>query len=715
MLTNSELKNNILKIIHTSKDPISKNDILKLLNIQDEVIQQEELTTIINTLKEYRIIFVNNNNSLFSKFKNDLIGTIFVNKKGFGFIKISNDEQYYVHNKNINGAFDRDEVLFSIKKFINKKQESYFEGQVIRILKRNTNQIIGTISLDNEGNKAFVTNNLKYSNKSFHILNLNSAIEGDVVIAKIRDNNKIKFQKSIYLFIDKVIGSSNEPGMDILKIVYEFNLKTKFSNASLLEADNIPAVMSNEEINSANKNNRVNLEDVSFITIDGADAKDLDDAIYVKKLSNGSYNLKVAIADVSNYVKPNSPLDIGALERGASAYLVDRVIPMLPTRLSNGICSLNFDEYRNTMVADMIIDSNAKTLSCKIYQGIIKSHQRLTYDEVNNLFNNKENKIKKYIADMLFESKELFHILSKFKSQSGMINLDLKEAKFIMAKDSNAISSIVIRKRDDAEKLIESFMIRANEAVAETIYNKKLPFIYRIHGKPKPEKIQLLWNQLSLFGVDLKNLNSDVSPKNFQKIIQRLEKYDNKQLTMILFLQSMEKAIYSKDNKGHFGLASSYYTHFTSPIRRYPDLLVHRLLKEYIINNNTDAKSLKANTSFIDHAASLSTDNEIKILDCEREVEKMKKAEYMEQFIGNKFDGIISSLAKFGLFIMLDNTIEGLVHISDLDDDQYFYDEKALKLIGKNTNKIFSIGDKVNVELKFASKKERIIDFILSK
>ncbi len=709
------MKNKILEVIHNSKRPISKQKILNLLKI-DEINQQNEILIILNELKSLKIIFTNFDNKFYSKFKNDFIGHISLNKRGFGFVKYNEDKKYYVHNKYINGAFDNDEVLFTIKKFITKSKEILYEGKVIRVLKRNNKNIIGVVVKEEKTNrKVLKILNSNSTNKIAYIFNESYVVVGNIVSGKIMDYKNNYINNTInYVKVMEILGNINEPGIDILAIVKEHNLKNKFDIETLKEAQKIPLSLSKEMIQKSLINDkRVDLTTNLLVTIDGEDAKDLDDAICVTKLENGNYNLIVAIADVSNYVIDNSFLDKEALKRGASAYLVDRVIPMLPERLSNGICSLNPNEYRYCMVADMEINEKGETIKTKIYQGVMKSYARLTYTNVNKLFNGQNINIDDKLKKMLLESKELYKILSDYKNTSGIINLDLKEPKFYF-NDDGKIIDIKIKERFDAEKLIESFMIRANEEVAFKINKMNLPFIYRIHPKPKNEKIQALFNYLTLFGIDMRNFKNDNSPKSFQQIIYKLKSYDNNQLTLTLFLRSMEKAIYSEKNDGHFGLASKYYTHFTSPIRRYPDLLVHRLLKEYLINKNYSKKNIEYFKNIIKSAADLSTTNEIKIVDCEREVEKMKKSEYMEQFIDKEFDGIISSVVGFGFFVVLDNTIEGLVHISDLEDDHYIFHENSLKLIGERTKKTFSIGDKIKIKVKNASKINKTIDFIIS-
>lgn len=484
------LKNNILEILNNSKYPVSSDEIVRLLEI-NSTDDKNGLLLSLEELKKSKIIFATMYNKYYLKNKNYYIGRFSLNKKGFGFVKCNDEKSFYVHKKNNNSAFNNDEVLFVVTDFTKPTGEVITEAKVIRVLKRNLDILIGVVKVSKKTHQKYlVIKNVSQLNKTANIVNPDEVVEGNVVSAKLSkvvDNKNVSY---IYVKIEKVLGHVNDPGIDILSIINEFNIPSKFDAATYEQASKVPTVIKESELSKFT--NRKDLTNDLLVTIDGVTAKDLDDAIRVKKLANGNYSLIVAIADVSNYVQQGTPMDITALERGASAYLIDRVIPMLPERLSNGICSLNPEEYRLCLVADMEIAPDGKTVKSSIYQAIMKSKMKLTYDIVNQLFKTKKaDEIADNIQKMLFEAYDLYKILAKYKKTAGMIVLDLKEPEFVLD-DKNKVVDIKIRERDDAEKLIESFMIRANEVVANTMAMKKIPFIYRIHPKPKAEKLRLL-------------------------------------------------------------------------------------------------------------------------------------------------------------------------------------------------------------------------------
>lgn len=713
MLLENFTKNDILTLINKAKKTINLNEIIKSLGIIEKK-DKEELNKILEEFLQKKIIFKNKQNNYYLKFKNNLIGKVIISKKNYGFIKTDQENSYFIAPKRIKNVLNGDEVLFYIKDVV-FKNEKKTEAFIIKILKRKIDILIGEVKINKIFNYKYLQlHNLNLKLKEVDIINPFKVKEGNIVTAKIIENLSSKYIKAKVI---NILGNNyNENGVDILEIINELNIKNRFNFNTLKEAKLIPKKITTKELQNESKK-RKDIRKKTLVTIDGSDSKDFDDAIYVNKLKNNNYNLIVSIADVSYYVKKNSELDKEALKRGNSTYLIDRVIPMLPEKLSNGICSLNELKNRFSFVCEMEINSQGICINSKIYEAIMKSHQRLTYDQVNNFFNNKENKnkIKQEIKPMLNVAKELYEILQNHKNKLGIIDLDLKEPKYKID-DYGKIKEIYIKKPDCAEKLIENFMIKANEEISKKISNLKLPFIYRIHPKPKPEKIKILLNTLSMFGIDLKEFKNDIdlTPKTFQKLINKLKKLDNNQLTLTLFLKNMEKAIYSEKPLGHFGLASSYYSHFTSPIRRYSDLLAHRLIKEYLFKNNTSDKSKKEFKNFIKKAAIICIECEQKSLECEREVAKAKKSEYMEQFINEEFNGIITGITDFGIFVELENTIEGLIHISTLDDDHYIYNENVLKLIGENNKKIYSIGQKLKVKVKNANKINRVIDFIIA-
>jgi ribonuclease R len=527
------------------------------------------------------------------------------------------------------------------------------------------------------------------------------AMPGHKVLVRVKKEiEKGKYEGHVL----KVLGHKNDPGVDILSIVYKYGINDEFSDKLMDEVNAIPDVVSKEEIKR-----RKDLRNECIVTIDGDDAKDLDDAISIKKIDEG-YVLGVHIADVSYYVKKDTLIDQEAYDRGTSVYLADRVIPMLPHKLSNGICSLNEKVDRLTITCEMIIDNLGEVKKYDIYESVINSKKRMTYKAVNSIL--EENKVPEgyeSFVDMLKLMEELSMILSKNKEKRGAIDFETEEAKIIVDENGKAID---IKKRyyGKGEKLIENFMIAANETVASHIFWMNLPFVYRIHETPKPEKIAQFIQFVSSLGYDIRGVTKKLHPKEIQGLLNQLRDKKEFHIFSTLLLRSMKKAIYSRDNVGHYGLASKCYTHFTSPIRRYPDTTVHRLLREYLFFNNTNKENITYWHEILEPLTLHSSEKERDAVDCEREVEDMKKAEYMMDHVGEEYEGIISSVMNFGLFVELDNTIEGLIHITDMDD-YYIFDENAMTLTGERTKKRYRIGDKIKIRVKGASKEDKTIDF----
>ena len=458
---------------------------------------------------------------------------------------------------------------------------------------------------------------------------------------------------------------------------------------------------------------RRDLRDQQIVTIDGADAKDLDDAVTVRKLDNGNYFLGVHIADVSYYVTENSILDKEAFERGTSVYLTDRVIPMIPQRLSNGICSLNPQVPRLTMSCEMEIDSTGKILSHEIFQSVIQTSERMTYSAVNAILEEEDSEsIERYhdLVPMFRLMKELHQILEAHRNHRGAINFEDREAKILVDSEGHP-KDIELRERGVGERLIESFMLAANETVAEHFNRQKLPFIYRIHEQPKEEKMQRFFDFAAALGILVKGTKNTITPKDLQKVIQEVEEKPEAAVINTMLLRSMQQARYSEDNYGHYGLAAEYYTHFTSPIRRYPDLIVHRLIRTYSQDQSdaTKEKWAEALPEIADHSSKM----ERRSVEAEREVDSMKKAEYMADKIGEEFDGIISSVTKFGIFIELPNTVEGMIHVNELKQDYFHFVENQLALVGERTRQTFKIGQKVRIKVVKSDPETREIDFEL--
>ncbi len=626
-------------------------------------------------------------------------GEIRVNKKGFGFVLQEGDD-IFIPKKFINGAFNGDVVL--VKRLEENRGQS-IEGKVLRVIQKSNTVLVGVYQ-ENRNNGYVILDDKKIGlaieiDKS----KKGKAVDGSKVIIEL--GKKISDRKYFGTIVE-VIGHKNDPGIDILSAIYSHNIDVDFSKETMEYIQDI-----SEDITSEDLEGRKDLRNEITVTIDGEDAKDLDDAISISKLDNGNYKLGVHIADVSYYVKENSPLDNDAKSRSTSVYLVDRVVPMLPHYLSNNICSLNPNVDRLTMSCEMEVDNKGKVVSYNIFPSVINSKARMTYTNVNKIIEGCKEVIKEYenFVDMFLLMDELAHIIRKNRSRRGSLDFDIPESKVIVDENS-AVIDIVLRERFDAERLIEDFMILANETVASHFFYQELPFVYRIHTSPKEERIEEFLHIASVMGHKIKTTNNVVSNHTIRKIIDNLDD-DQSYILKTLLLRSMQKAVYDVNNVGHFGLASKCYTHFTSPIRRYPDLMVHRLIRKYLINN--DYRYSDRFVSDLAFQTGYSSRKERAAMECEFDVLDMKKAEYMHKFLGEEFDGIISSLTNFGMFVELPNTVEGLIRYADLNDDHYVYDDKRLLVYGKRSNKQFKLGDKVKVVVASATKETGEIDFVL--
>lgn len=476
----------------------------------------------------------------------------------------------------------------------------------------------------------------------------------------------------------------------------------------LQEAEAVPDHIENTEIKG-----RHDLRDELTITIDGADAKDLDDAISVKKLANGNTQLTVSIADVSYYVTEGSALDKEAYDRATSVYLVDRVIPMIPHRLSNGICSLNPNVDRLTLSCRMEIDASGRVVKHEIFDSVIHSDYRMTYDAVNQIITEKDPNIREQyneITPMLDLAQDLSNRLIQMRKRRGEIDFDISEAKVLVNEDGIP-TDVQLRQRGEGERLIESFMLIANETVAEHFSKLDVPFIYRVHEQPKSDRLRQFFDFITNFGIMIKGTGEDIHPTTLQKVQEEVEGRPEQMVISTMMLRSMQQAHYDDVNLGHFGLSAEYYTHFTSPIRRYPDLTVHRLIRKYLIEKSMDNKEVKRWEDKLPELAEHTSKRERRAIEAERDTDELKKAEYMIQHIGDEFEGIVSSVANFGMFIELPNTIEGMVHIANMTDDYYRFEERQMALIGERQAKVFRIGDTVKVKVTHVDVDERLIDF----
>ena len=689
---------NVLKNANKAIDIYEISDLLGIKSVEDTTKLSEEL----KKLEDEVIIYRSNKNKYMMLEDSHLKkGIMRVNKKGFGFVEVGGlEDDIFVSSDNMNGAIHDDVVLVEITSKMNLDR---LEGRVLRIIERKITRYIGLIKFDKSGTGHITLDDNKIkldieipSDKT------KNAVDGHKVVVeldkKIGDN---KYKGEVV----EIIGHINDPGVDILSIIYKYNIDIDFSEETKKQLETIPM-----EVKESDLKGRRDLRDQVIFTIDGDDTKDIDDAISIEKLKNGNYKLGVHIADVSYYVKEGTPLDLDAMDRGTSVYLVDRVIPMIPHELSNGICSLNPEVDRLAISCVMEFDKEGKQLDYEIFPSVIRSRIQMTYKKVNKVL--EENEIpegyEEFAGDLRLMS-ELASILRKAKVNRGYIDFGIDEAKILV--DENCVpTDVVLRDRGTGENLIEDFMIAANECVATHIYFMNLPFIYRIHEYPKEEKIRSFLGFVSNLGYTITGNVSDMKPTTIQRILKQLEDKEEYPILSSLLLRSMQKAIYSPDNLGHYGLASKCYTHFTSPIRRYPDTTVHRLLRTYLFDNRIDMNTIHKWEEKLVYIAEHSSEKERSSVDCEREVEDMKMAEYMEKHIGEEFEGMISSVTSFGMFVELPNLIEGLVPIKDMPDF-FHYDEERMTLTGERSHIKYSIGDKVVVKVVRASKLDQIIDF----
>lgn len=653
-------------------------------------------------------IIIKAKNERYGLIDNDYLiaGTLDGNEKGFGFVVIKDKSRsdVFIPAENMNGAMHGDKVIATItRRQEGSKRE---EGEIIRILERVNKTIVGTF----EDNKNFG-----------FVVPDNHKIGYDIFIPKSRTNNAKTNQKVVIEIttwpearrnpegkVVEILGYLEEKGTDILSIIRQFNLPEEFPNKVQDAANNIE-----QEVEPEEARRRVDLRHLNTFTIDGFDAKDIDDAVSIEIKENGNYYLGVHIADVCHYVKEKSTLDKEALQRGNSVYLIDRVIPMLPKELSNGICSLNPNVDRLSLSVMMEIDKKGKVVDHEIVEGLINSKQRLVYDDVSDLLENDDEEAKKKLSPVAKDLKhmeELCHILYEKRQSRGSIDFDFPEAKIIL--DEKGIP-VEIRKEDRriANRLIEEFMLVCNETVAERFFWADVPFLYRVHDEPSAEKILAFSKLIHNFGYVLKG-QQEIHPKELQLLIQDIKGKKEETLISTLLLRSLKKAIYTNEPGIHFGLAAQYYSHFTAPIRRYPDLVIHRIIKSYLNGKLSQQVQGKLEVTLPEIAEHTSM-TERRAEEAEREVEDMKKAQYMTKHIGEEFEGIVSSLTNFGLFIQLENTIEGLVHFSNMLDDYYHFDEERYHIIGERTNRQYKLGDTVKIRVLDANVMKRNIDFEL--
>ncbi len=628
------------------------------------------------------------------------------NQKGFGFVKIEDQEdEIYIAKENSKNALNGDRVLVEIIEEKNKLKKA--EGKVVKILKHEKDTIVGRF--ENNKHFGFVVPDDKNFGTDIFISKKN--------FGKARNNHKVLVKiikypekgKKAEGKIIEVLGNVNEAGVDMLSLIKEHNLPSTFPEPVVEEAKRC-----GNKINENDIIGRRDLREDIIFTIDGEDAKDLDDAVKVTKLENGNYKLDVHIADVSHYVKPNSLLDQEALLRGTSIYMLGRVIPMLPRELSNGICSLNAGEDRFTLSCSMEINPKGEVISSDVYKAIINVTERMTYTNVQKILDNSEEEVIKQYKPYIYEFKlmeELAHILKNKRLEQGYLNLDIPESKIELDIDGR-VTNIKKYETTFANEIIEQFMLTANETIAEKFFWLDAPFIYRVHEKPDYEKVQELNKFLFNFGLKIKANKDNIYPKEFAKILEESKGREEEKVISNLVLRTLKVARYEAVNQGHFGIASKYYCHFTSPIRRYPDLFIHRVISKYLKENyDVEETFVEEYKKQAEERAKQSSERENIATKVERESEDIKKAEYMEGRIGEEYEGIISSVTSFGIFVELENTVEGLIRFDDLGDEYFIYDEERKRLIGEHTKTMYKIGDKMKIRVKDASKLLRTVDF----
>ena len=639
-------------------------------------------------------------------------GIFHANANGFGFVTIDPDEDdVFIGKGQTKFALDGDEVQIELTKNANPLKTQSAEGHVEKILQHELHQLVGTFVAFTKEEAAetdligYVTSRNKKIPYRVYLTKKGLIPEDKAVVrVEITHYPDAEFPDSMQGVATEIIGHKGDTGIDVLEVLASMDIRTIFPAEVLAQANAVP-----DQVSPSDLMGRTDYRDEITFTIDGADAKDLDDAVHAKRLASGNFELGVHIADVSHYVTENSPLDKEAYERGTSVYVTDRVVPMLPERLSNGICSLNPRVDRLTQSCVMEITPQGKVVNYQISQSVIKTTERMTYDDVNLMIAGDEEALEKYaaIADSVQIMTELHKILENMRTKRGTINFDTVEAKIIVDEKGLPIE-IRKRQRGIAERMIESFMLAANETVASSFEKRNLPFIYRIHEQPKEDRLQRFLDFAATFGIQVHGTAKNMSQQALQDFLNKVHGTPAEPVLSTMLLRSMQQARYSETNMGHFGIAAENYTHFTSPIRRYPDLLVHRLIRE--MEHPTTDKVNKWEEK-IPEIAQHTSNRERRAIDAEREVEKMKKAEFMQEHVGEEQIGVIASVTRFGLFVELENTVEGLIHISTFKNDFMTFQERTLSLVGERSGKVYKIGQKIKVKIVNANPITGDIDF----
>ncbi len=704
-------KDKVYNYINNAMGPVREEEIISTL--ADGVQEIKKINSILNEfIYTGRIIRTKQHSYGIPEKMGLIFGTLTTNERGFGFVKNGSvsDSDIFIPATMLNGAMNGDTVFVKLLESRKNNFKSKREGEVVKVVERHNSTVVGTIQKSR--NMGFVIPDDKRILKDIYVpkSELSDVKDGQKVVVEITkwpERNRSPEGK-----IKEILGFIDESGVDILSVIRKYKLPEGFNKKVLAEADKLPDEPSESEMKG-----RVDYRDKKLITIDGIDAKDLDDAVYLEKTSDGNYKLSVHIADVSHYVKRGSKLDKEALKRGTSVYLINKVIPMLPHKLSNGICSLNENVNRLTMSVEMVIDKKGKILEHEIVESVIKTRHRLNYKEVTELLEGGKTDesihIDIEVQKMLFDMAELAMILREKRRARGAVSFDFPEA-YIILDDEGVPTEIVERERGVSNKIIEEFMLVANETVAEHMYWLEIPFVYRIHENPDAERIRDLNAYIRAFGKNIRIKDDEVHPRELQKLINEIDGEGYERLVNKMMLRSLKQAKYSPNCVGHFGLAAKYYSHFTSPIRRYPDLEIHRIIKDYL-HGKIDMDNLDHLEDEVFEVSEKSSSRERIAESAEREVDDMKKCEYMLTEIGSKFTGVISGVTKNGIYTELDNTIEGYTKVSMLGHDYYRFDEKTLSFIGEKTRAAFSIGDIVKIRVESVDVEKREIRFTILK
>lgn len=668
--------------------PMTSKELGKIFDIRKREIKDFQKT--LDIMEKEGLVVKNRTDHYGTPEKMGLIvGKFQANAKGFGFVICEERENdIFVPISSVNGAMNGDKVIVKIIK--QSLEGKRCEGEIDKIIERANKSIIGVY--EDSANFGFVVPSEKrIFNDIFIPKSLNmKAQHGQIVIAEITEWPKAG--RNPEGRIVEILGRKGDKGLDILTIIKKHNLPEKFPEKVERYTDEI-----NEEIPDAEYDRRRDLRDLKMVTIDGEDAKDLDDAVSIEKLENGNYKLGVHIADVSHYVRDKNPLDKEAFKRGTSVYLVDRVVPMLPKKLSNGVCSLNPRVDRLALTCMMEIDHTGKVLNYDVFESVIKTNERMTYTDVTKILRDKDEElINKYedVHENFKIMEELCKVLNNKRMKRGAIDFDFDESKIILDKLGKPVE-IKPYEREIANRIIEEFMLVCNETIAEYMFWTNIPFVYRIHEDPNAEKLAHFSEFIYNIGISLRPSQS-IHPRVYQEILDKVKGKKEETVVSTLMLRSMMKAKYSPECAGHFGLAARYYCHFTSPIRRYPDLIIHRIIKAFLNGEINDRRAARLKNE-VAQAATQSSERERAAMEAEREVDDLKKAEFMLDKIGQEYEGIISSVTNFGMFVELPNTVEGLIHISSLDDDYYIYDEKHLCLIGEHKKKTYKLGEAIKI------------------